>query len=423
MPALVAKVKPVCRSAIKSTARHWQRQDSLRWSTAHVDPSRTQYNEVLIGSGDVEADIHRNIDGICMARASKAPSKDIIAAELVISWGKPAFGLEPEVPLTVADCQRLQNDPDFCRWKAAAVAWLQANGCIAAILHEDEETPHLHCIMSVRTERKRKQKDGKRTRSKKTDEVLSYKASPYGMPSDLYQLSRAQGEKRKKMEAQPEYKAVLAKYNMGDHYDSSKTPLGIFQTRVWEALGKDFGFSRGESASITGKRGLTVKQWRQLQADKKLNDEIVRYKEENSQRLREIKSQSLQNIGVFKNICDDLNVLIGDVAPKLKSFGNIVKHIKESVERYAAKHNLDNQIFQEKLAKKLAVAQEKAVEARVAEQKVKQSADGLQADITARISDPFDDLQEVGGLSLMMARKNAAVKKAMKDALVHHQSI
>ena len=69
MPALVAKIKPIRRGDINATARHWHRNDVKKWSTAHVDPSRSQYNETLIGSGDVSADLHAEIDGVSMAVA------------------------------------------------------------------------------------------------------------------------------------------------------------------------------------------------------------------------------------------------------------------------------------------------------------------------------------------------------------------
>ena len=75
---------------------------------------------------------------------------------------------------------------------------------------------------------------------------------------------------------------------------------------------------------------------------------------------------------------------------------------------------------------KLAAAQEKAAEARMAEQLVKQAGDGMQADIAgrlARMTDPFDDLPTDMGLVGIMAKKNAAVRKAMRDELVQHQKM
>ena len=72
----------------------------------------------------------------------------------------------------------------------------------------------------------------------------------------------------------------------------------------------------------------------------------------------------------------------------------------------------------------MAAAQEKAAEARAAEQKVKQSADELQAGITARMTDPFDDLSnDADGFAIMMAHKNAAVRKNMKNELIQHQTM
>ncbi len=392
MPALVVALKPVHRSEIAATKRHLHRRDTQTWSTSHVDPERSRYNVTLIGSGDVERDINADINGIEMSRKARTPGRDVVACEVVISVGKPFFGLQKDTSLTVEDCERLQKDTDFRHWLAVLVSALKAEGCIAAELHLDETTLHVHATMSCRTQNRRKGKDSrtgkqsksKRCRSTKGDVVLAYEPL-YGMPRGLYKLGTASKEKREKMEKQPEYQKVLKEYGMGEHYDSTKTPAGKFQTRLWEAIGKPFGLTRGEAASTTNKKGMTVKEWRIQQADKKLNDEIKAHQQENAQKIKEIKSQSFTNLPKFKDSCDKINKSLGDSEENMTALVDIIEHIQTSTERFAAKHHLNIESFSRKMQAALA----KAEKARSEEKKIRAAGDDALAAMAAGMAAAF----------------------------------
>jgi hypothetical protein len=122
----VAKLKGAGKAA--ASGEHLAR---LR-ATPNADPSRRHLNERLAGSGDLWADIQERLDTL-----PTAPRRDAVhAVELLLS-ASPAYFAD-------GDHARLQA------WKTASLAWARdhfgAANVVAAVLHRDEETPHLHVV-------------------------------------------------------------------------------------------------------------------------------------------------------------------------------------------------------------------------------------------------------------------------------------
>jgi hypothetical protein len=98
--------------------------------TPNADPRRRQLNERLVGGGDLWADIRARLDTL-QAR----PRTDAVhAIELLLSASPSYF----------ADGDRARLEA----WTRASLAWARGRfgpeNVVAAVLHRDEETPHLH---------------------------------------------------------------------------------------------------------------------------------------------------------------------------------------------------------------------------------------------------------------------------------------
>lgn len=280
----MSQVKQITRRGISATDRHNMRTDAEHWSTEHVNTVCTPFNKVLIGSS-TGYDIKKDIDGCDMRRNSKRnPQEDIIAAEFVLApsseWLGSLIGQDDLKGCTPEICQKLHDNQQFQSWIAATVDALKEERCINAVLHMDETVPHVHCVCSVRMKRESKSKSEKsKRRSKKSEYVLSF-SNYYGTRGQEYILASSQGKKRAALEK---------KY--GTTYDSTQTPLGQLQTRLWEKIGKPFNMGRGEAASTTGIRGISTKEWREKQAQKKIDEES----EQKIQAYRAAKNTSVQN--------------------------------------------------------------------------------------------------------------------------------
>ncbi len=304
-PKLAVSIKKVKRGAIQATHRHNMRQDVEHWSTEHVDKERIPYNMILIGK-NVKDDITEDIAGCDMkCNMKRNPQEDVIAAEYIISFGKPwtEMGI-PDGPLTKETCENLKTNPNFLAWLVAVRQTLEKDErCVNAILHLDEETPHVHAVCSVKEKRESKAKTSKSARrSKKSEYVLSYN-SYYGADRLTYQLGRATGEKRKKLEE---------KY--GVTYDSTQTPLGMLQTRLWKKIGKPFGLDRGEAASVTGIKHETPTEYRlriaREKADADTRKKIEAYQEKVADNVasekKEIDDKAISEISAYRSASDSL---------------------------------------------------------------------------------------------------------------------
>lgn len=289
----VSQIKKIERGHINAVARHLMREDKEQWSTAHVDKNRSCYNESIIGTKDTKADINGDIIGCDMSHNTKRnPVNDVIAAELVIAPSKEFLASilnRQEYEPTVETIIELKDNPEFKRFIDSVTEALRAENCIHAYLHFDENTPHIHAILSVKHKRESKSKSEKtKRRSKKSEYVLSFNHF-FGTRGNEYVLSRSSGEKRRKLEE---------KY--GVKYDSLSTPLGQLQTRLFEKCGKPFGMKRGIAASETEIKGQSVKEWREKKAiqkiDKEVKEQIDRHKECMNKELEDKKKEIKETI-------------------------------------------------------------------------------------------------------------------------------
>lgn len=139
-------------TALREASAHTSRD--AQWLGKNIDPGRRDRNEVLVGTGDVVADVQARLAAVGV---EPRPGQ-VLAREVLLTASASFFGA---------------RDGDWgaerlAAWKAAALDFLRAewgDNLVTVVLHGDEAVPHLHCwaTTTVRTEKKargRTRKDG-----------------------------------------------------------------------------------------------------------------------------------------------------------------------------------------------------------------------------------------------------------------------
>ncbi len=122
----VAKLKGAGKAA--ASGEHLERTRA----TPNADPDRQHLNRRLLGTGDLWADIQARLDAL-----STRPRSNAVHAIEHLLTASPSY---------FAD-----GDPQQLRlWAATSVHWARErygrDNVVAAMLHMDEETPHLHVV-------------------------------------------------------------------------------------------------------------------------------------------------------------------------------------------------------------------------------------------------------------------------------------
>ncbi|CAA7616582.1 plasmid recombination protein [Magnetospirillum sp. UT-4] len=141
-------------AALREASAHTSRD--AQWLGKNIDPGRRDRNEVMVGTGDVVADVQARLAAVGV---EPRPGQ-VLAREVLLTASASFFGGRDGD----WDAERL------AAWKAAALDFLRAewgDNLVTVVLHGDEAVPHLHCwaTTTVRTEKKargRTRKDGTR---------------------------------------------------------------------------------------------------------------------------------------------------------------------------------------------------------------------------------------------------------------------
>lgn len=146
---VVLRVEPVKSITSLSRAQsHWNRHHL----EDHIDSSRSKFNKILVGTGSPSVDVLVSSEKFRMANRRGA-----IAADLICSAGKDYF---------------LENFPGWENDSSILAPWIEANmkflknkygaGLSSAVLHLDEEAPHIHAMIVPLVETKIKNRYGER---------------------------------------------------------------------------------------------------------------------------------------------------------------------------------------------------------------------------------------------------------------------
>ena len=153
----VLRVSPLTSQTISGAIAHQDRESA--GFENHIDSERSYLNEKLIGSNDTRADVED-----VLVDYKKANSKGPIAVDGILTAGKDYFD---------------KNYPGWRENKEVLKPWIDANKAflesgkvgkvVSAVIHLDEETPHIHFIAIPVTKVKMKNRYGE-----KEEERISY---------------------------------------------------------------------------------------------------------------------------------------------------------------------------------------------------------------------------------------------------------
>lgn len=225
----VLRFQPIERRGITAIGIHNSRGYTVENRPDHIDVSRSDQNKILVGPAveKIPGAMKDAIAGIPVARKMKDPSHDLVMAECLLS-ASPEF---------------FQTKGATEKWTRKSVAWLKSefgDKLLSAVLHMDEQTPHIHAVIRVDEEKQRVHPVTKELMPAK--KVLCY--------SDRF-MDRKEVLTRARIEGR-------------SHLD---TKLGLFQTRYADAV-SSLGLSRGRESARTKDKDLhhtTTQEWRDMQ--------------------------------------------------------------------------------------------------------------------------------------------------------------
>lgn len=225
----VLRFQPIERRGIVSIGIHNSRGYTQENLPEHIDLSRSHLNKILVGPAvaEIPAAMKEAIKDIPVARKMADSGKDLVMAECLLS-ASPEF---------------FQQKGATEKWMRQSVKWLKAefgDKLLSAVLHMDEQTPHIHAVIRVDEEKQRVHPVTKELMPAK--KVLCY--------SDRF-MDRKEVLTRARIEGR-------------SHLD---TKLGLFQTRYADAV-SSLGLSRGRESARTKDKDLhhtTTQEWRDMQ--------------------------------------------------------------------------------------------------------------------------------------------------------------
>lgn len=145
MAYAILRIQKTKRTAIASKNSHNMR---LR-KTENADEDRREQNEVLIGSGNLKVDLKKRLtETDCSVRNSTT----VVAQELVLTASSDFF---------YNDKNELERGK-LNLWKKQQMKYLNekfGENCINAVLHLDEQTPHIHAFVTPIVFNEKKQKN------------------------------------------------------------------------------------------------------------------------------------------------------------------------------------------------------------------------------------------------------------------------
>lgn len=225
----VLRFQPVERRGITAIGIHNSRGYTKENLPEHIDLGKSHLNKVLVGpeAAKIPVAMQYAIAGIPVARKMADSGKDLVMAECLLS-ASPEF---------------FQREGATEAWTKQSVAWLKkefGEKLLSAVLHMDEQTPHIHAVIKVDEEKRRVHPVTKELMPAK--QVLCY-SEKFMDRKEVLTKARVEGR---------------------SHLD---TKLGRFQTRYAESV-SSLGLSRGRESARTKDKYLkhtATQEWRDMQ--------------------------------------------------------------------------------------------------------------------------------------------------------------
>ena len=229
----VLRFQPVERRGITAIGIHNSRGYTKENLPEHIDLGKSHLNKVLVGpeAAKIPVAMQYAIAGIPVARKMADSGKDLVMAECLLS-ASPEF---------------FQQEGATEAWTKQSVDWLKkefGDKLLSAVLHMDEQTPHIHAVIRVDEKKQRVHPVTKELMPAK--QVLCY-SEKFMDRKEVLTKARVEGR---------------------SHLD---TKLGRFQTRYAESV-SSLGLSRGRESARTKDKYLkhtATQEWRDMQQLKK----------------------------------------------------------------------------------------------------------------------------------------------------------
>lgn len=257
----VLRFQPIERRGVAAIGIHNGRGYTEENRPDHIDVSRSDQNKILVGPAleKISGAMKDAIKDIPVARKMKDPSHDLVMAECLLS-ASPEF---------------FQTKGATEKWTRKSVAWLKSefgDKLLSAVLHMDEQTPHIHAVIRV---------DEKKQRVHPVTKEL--------MPARRMLCYSEKFMDRKEV-------LTRARIEGRSHLD---TKMGLFQTRYADAV-SSLGLSRGRESARTQEKDLkhtSTQEWRDMQ---QLRAEVKKLEREQS-KLQRTASVLSDNIVALKS--------------------------------------------------------------------------------------------------------------------------
>jgi len=134
MAYAILRIQKTKKHSVASKNHHNMRLGN----TANADDSRKQDNQVLIGCGNLKVDLKKRIDE---TEATVRNKETVVLQELVLTASKEYF----------LDSKNEFKKEKVEAWTKKQEEYLQekfGKNCVNAVLHLDEETPHIHAFVT-----------------------------------------------------------------------------------------------------------------------------------------------------------------------------------------------------------------------------------------------------------------------------------
>jgi len=305
MYAATMRVTPVQRGSVQGLTAHNARTEEYARKSSHIDPERVKDNRVLVGTSDPATDLLNAINGVAMARKGKREAEEYVGAEMILT----------------AKTEYFQNlaPSDFEKWTAANLAWLRQEfdqagrgRLVSAVLHLDEEAPHIHAVIAPVVTKSRTHPVTKKPMQAK--DVLNYSAI-FGDRPEVLAKARKEGR---------------------SHLD---TQLGRLQTRYAQAM-EPCGLVRGRESARTktpDMKYVAPHLYRQIKEQKDaLEQETTQAKEV----LEQAKTEIQATLERYNSFTDGPRIKSEDAYAKtLQKGGLFKKEVTENVQQFVDRLN------------------------------------------------------------------------------------
>lgn len=212
----------------------------------NIDVNKTKFNRVLIGSNDLKEDINNYIENNNIVVRNKTT---VICNEFVLT-ASPKFFYNTNGTKKTMD----EYEKNLKKWVDTQIKYLNKNSygvCVNAVLHLDEQTPHIHAIVLPIRDGKLNNKSfwrGKNSYSKLIDDYV--KTIQQDFPNLRRGVSNDEREEKVTHTTIKEYRNDIA---------TKKTELNNLKNLIEQAKKRGFrvGMNEFKSKNFMGKIAIT----------------------------------------------------------------------------------------------------------------------------------------------------------------------